>query len=58
MSKEDLRKFLDAEIDGNGEQAQVHFHNYLEDKMKSILNPSAVEVEDSESDDSDVADEE
>lgn len=43
--KEELRSFLDSMVDGNQEQAQVHFHNYLEDKMKNIVNPP-VEVED------------
>lgn len=53
MNKEELRNFLDSMVDDNSEQAQVHFHNYLEDKMKNIVNP----VSDEESDDTDVSDE-
>lgn len=37
--KEDLRAFLDSMIDKNPEQAQVHFHNYLQSKTKAIINP-------------------
>lgn len=43
--KKQLRDFLDSMVDGNQEQAQVHFHNYLEDKMKGIVNPQ-VDAED------------
>lgn len=39
--KEELRNMLDAMVDDNQEQAQVHFHNYLEDRMKGIINPMA-----------------
>jgi hypothetical protein len=42
-NKEELAKFLDQMIDDNSEQAQVHFHSYLEDKMKGIINPAAAE---------------
>lgn len=41
--KEELRSFLDNMIDDNTEQAQVHFHNYLEDRMKSIVNPQEID---------------
>ncbi len=44
--KEELRSFLDAMVDDNSEQAQVHFHSYLEDKMKNVINPQPDEVED------------
>lgn len=43
--KEELRSFLDAMVDDNTEQAQVHFHSYLEDKMKGIISPQSDEVE-------------
>lgn len=43
--KEELRNFLDAMVDDNQEQAQVHFHSYLEDKMKDTLNPQPEELE-------------
>lgn len=36
--KEHLRKLVDAVIGGNNEQAQVSFHSYLTDAMKSKLN--------------------
>ncbi len=49
--KEELRNFLDAMVDDNQEQAGVHFHNYLEDRMKGIVNP-AVSL-DAEADDVD-----
>lgn len=32
--KNDLRQMLDSLIDGNGQQAQVHFHQYLQSMMK------------------------
>lgn len=50
--KEELRNFLDAMVDDNSEQAQVHFHSYLEDKMKDILHPQPDELEDDDVDDS------
>lgn len=34
VDKDKLRDMLDSLIDDNPEQAQVHFHSYLEDKMK------------------------
>ena len=49
--KEELRNFLDAMVDDNKEQAQVHFHNYLEDRMKGMVNPQmdvAAELSDGE----------
>lgn len=49
--KEELRAFLDSMVDDNQEQAQVHFHNYLEDRMKSMVNPEMeVELSDGEED--------
>ena len=41
--KDKLRDMLDSLIDDNSDQAQVHFHNYLEDKMKDVINPAADE---------------
>ena len=35
--KEKLRAMLDNIIDDKGEQAQVEFHAYLQDKMQDIL---------------------
>ena len=50
-SKEELRNFLDSMVDDNPEQAQVHFHNYLEDRVKGIVNPQVdVEISDEDSD--------
>lgn len=40
--KDKLQSMLDALIDSKDEQAQVHFHNYLEDKMKEVLHPQVV----------------
>lgn len=37
--KDKLQSMLDALIDSKDEQAQVHFHSYLEDKMKEVLHP-------------------
>lgn len=53
--KEEIRKFLDAMVDGNSEQADVHFHNFVTDKMKNLVNPE-VEVDDVSSEE-DVTDE-
>jgi hypothetical protein len=39
--KEKLRDMLDSLIDQNSDQAQVHFHSYLEDKMREVLRPEA-----------------
>lgn len=54
--KKKLNDMLDSLIDKNGEQAEVHFHGYLEDKMREVLNPGIetdvetdVEVKDEES---------
>jgi len=49
-SKTELRAFLDSMIDKNPEQAQVHFHNYLQDKTKSILHPE-LKIDDAQADD-------
>ena len=43
--KQKLRDMLDSLIDQNSDQAQVHFHSFLEDKMKEMLKPEA-EVDD------------
>lgn len=43
--KTELRNFLDAMVDSNTDQAQVHFHNYLEDRMKSIINAPRIDTE-------------
>lgn len=48
--KKKLNDMLDSIIDKNSEQAEVHFHGYLEDKMREVLNPVAdVKVKDDES---------
>lgn len=45
--KDKLQAMLDSLIDNKDEQAQVHFHSYLEDKMKEVLHP-VVDKEESE----------
>lgn len=45
--KSKLNDMLDSLIDDKDEQAQVHFHGYLEDKMKEVMQPE-VEVKDDE----------
>jgi len=58
MSKENLTQFLNSMLDKDDETATSAFHNYLKDKMKSIIHPQAseedieVNVKDSESSDS------
>ena len=37
-----LNDMLDSLIHKKDEQAQVHFHSYLEDKMKDVLTPVVV----------------
>lgn len=34
---EKLRAMLDNIIDDKGEQAQIEFHSYLQDKMQEVL---------------------
>jgi hypothetical protein len=46
--KDKLQAMLDSLIDNKDETAQVHFHSYLEDKMKEVLHP---QVDKKESDD-------
>ncbi len=46
--KDKLQAMLDSLIDNKDEQAQVHFHSYLEDKMKEVLHPAEVDKEKSE----------
>lgn len=43
--KDKLRDMLDNLVNDNNDQAQVNFHNYLEDKMKEVLNPDAVDAD-------------
>ena len=43
--KQKLRDMLDSLIDDKSDQAQVDFHQYLEVKMKDVLNPEEVETE-------------
>lgn len=43
--KKKLNDMLDSLIDTNSDQAQVHFHDYLEDKMKEVLNPDLAAAE-------------
>ena len=35
---EKLRAMLDNIIDDKGEQAQIEFHSYLQDKMQEVMN--------------------
>lgn len=35
---EKLGKMLDNLIDKNGEQAEVHFHDYLKGKMQEVVH--------------------
>lgn len=37
--KKKLDDMLNSIIDKNDEQAQVFFHDYLEDKMRDVLKP-------------------
>jgi len=37
--KEKLKGMLDSIVDKKDEQAQVFFHDYLEDKMRDVLKP-------------------
>lgn len=46
--KQKLQNMLDSVIDDNDTQAKVHFHNWLEDKMREVLNPVPV-VDDKDS---------
>ena len=36
--KEALNKMLDNLINDKGEQAQVHFHDYLQGKMQEVIH--------------------
>jgi hypothetical protein len=49
--KDKLQAMLDSLIDNKDEQAHVHFHSYLEDKMKEVLHPQAEEKEGKEKQD-------
>lgn len=52
VDKDKLRDMLDSLIDDNPEQAQVHFHSYLEDKMKDHVGtviPNLTPSDDSDS---------
>lgn len=42
--KDKLSDMLDNLIDNNPEQAQMDFHNYLQDKMQDIMGTSQEEV--------------
>ncbi len=35
---EELGKMLDNLIDNKGEQAEVHFHDYLQGKMQEVIH--------------------
>ncbi|KKL94467.1 hypothetical protein LCGC14_1864370 [marine sediment metagenome] len=37
--KKKLKDMLNSIVDKNDEQAQVLFHDYLEDKMRDVLKP-------------------
>jgi len=37
--KKKLKDMLDSIVDKKDEQAQVFFHDYLEDKMRDVLKP-------------------
>jgi len=37
--KEKLKDMLNSIVDKKDEQAQVFFHDYLEDKMRDVLKP-------------------
>ncbi len=43
--KEQLDKMLDSIIGDKTEQAEIHFHDYLQDKMQEVIHG---EVEDSD----------
>lgn len=43
--KKKLKDMLNSIVDKNDEQAQVFFHDYLEDKMRDVLKPVNVDTE-------------
>ncbi len=43
--KKKLKDMLNSIVDKNNEQAQVFFHDYLEDKMRDVLKPVNVDAE-------------
>ena len=46
--KEQLDKMLDSLINDKNEQAEIHFHDYLQDKMQEVIHGEA-DVEDAPS---------
>ena len=38
--KDKLKDMLDAIVNKNNDSAKVTFHSYLQDKFKSVLNPT------------------
>jgi hypothetical protein len=36
--KEQLDKMLDSMINDKGEQAEIHFHDYLQGKMQEVIH--------------------
>jgi hypothetical protein len=48
---EELKQFLDNMIDGNAEQAEVHLHSYVADKMRSIVKPPVEPDQEANTDD-------
>jgi len=48
--KEQLDKMLDNIIKDKGEQAEVHFHDYLQGKMQDVLYGAADEADEAKTD--------
>jgi len=44
---EELGKMLDNLIDNKGEQAEVHFHDYLQGKMQEVIQGNTDITDDS-----------
>lgn len=38
MPKEDLEKMLDAVVNSNNDEAEQHFHTFVQQKMKEVLH--------------------
>ncbi len=46
--KEQLDKMLDSIIGKKEEQAEIHFHDYLQDKMQEVLYPEVKDSDDTD----------
>ncbi len=48
---EELGKMLDNLIKNKGEQAEVHFHDYLQSKMQEVIHGEVEPSDDSDTND-------